>query len=75
VRPTITFSHVMVDGDQAFLRASGQGVGRYGPYSQPYYGYWFRAVDDGYADIIEFNDPTEMETQLFGKMLVPTETT
>lgn len=74
VRPTITFSHVMVDGDQAFLRGSGTGgEGRYGSYTQPYYGYWFRVVEEGYAEIIEFNDPTELETKLYGKKLVPAE--
>jgi ketosteroid isomerase-like protein len=72
VRPTIEFSHAMVDGDQAFLRAAGRnGVAKYGPYSQPYYGYWFRAVKEGYAEIVEFNDTTEMETQMYGKKLVP----
>jgi hypothetical protein len=72
VRPTIEFSHTMVDGDQAFLRAAGRnGTAKYGPYSQPYYGYWFRAVKEGYAEIVEFNDTTEMETKMYGKTLVP----
>lgn len=70
-RPTISFSHILVDGDQAFLRASGKGVGKYGPYEQPYYGYYFRVEGDGYAEIIEYLDTVQLEVALFGKTLVP----
>lgn len=74
VRPTIKFSHIMVDGDMALLRAVGQGgKARYGSYSQPYYGYWFRAVEEGYAEIIEWNDPIEMATKMYGAAVVPPE--
>jgi len=73
VRPKIKFSHVMVDGDMALLRASGQGTAKYGPYSQPYYGYWFRAVKEGYAEIVEWNDPIEMATKMYGIAMVPPE--
>jgi ketosteroid isomerase-like protein len=74
VRPTIKFSHVMVDGDMVLLRAVGSnGRTQYGSYNQPYYAYWIRVEKDGYAEIIEFNDTTEMETQMYGKKLVPPE--
>jgi len=68
VRSTIEFSHIMADGDQAFLRAAGRdGTAKYDPCSQPYYGYRFRTVEDGYAEIVEFNGPTEIETQTYGR--------
>jgi ketosteroid isomerase-like protein len=74
IRPTIKFSHIMVDGDMALLRASGSnGTAKYGPYAQPWYGYWFRAVDEGYAEIIEWNDPIEMATKMYGTKLVSPE--
>jgi ketosteroid isomerase-like protein len=70
VRPEIGFSHIMVDGDMALLRASGRGTAKYGPYTQPYYGYWFRATEEGYAEIIEWNDPIEMATKMYGTTLI-----
>jgi hypothetical protein len=68
-RPTIRFSQVLVDGDQAFLRASGKGEGIYGVYEQPYYGYYFRVEGDGYAEIIEYLDTVQLEVALFGSKL------
>lgn len=65
-RPTIEFSNVLVDGDQAFLRAAGKGEGLYGVYEQPYYGYYFRVEGDGYAEIIEYLDTVQLEVALFG---------
>lgn len=70
-RPTITFSDILVDGDKAFLRASGIGAGRYGVYKQPYYGYYLRREGGGLAEIIEFFDPFQVESALFGNKLVP----
>lgn len=69
-RPTITFSDIIVDGDKAFLRASGIGRATYGVYKQPYYGYYLRAEGDGLAEIIEYFDPFQIESCFFGKKLV-----
>lgn len=70
-RPEIKFSDIVVDGDKAFLRAVGVGAGSYGPYKQPYYGYFLRAEGDGLGEIIEYLDPVQLEVALFGKKLVP----
>lgn len=69
-RPQMKFSHILVDGDQAFLRASGKGNGLYAPYEQPFYGFYFRVEGDGFAEMIEYLDPTQLEISLFGKKLV-----
>lgn len=69
-RPRLKFSHILVDGDQAFLRASGKGAGLHGPYEQPFYGFYFRVEGDGFAEMVEFLDPVQLETSLFGKKLV-----
>jgi ketosteroid isomerase-like protein len=70
-RPEIKVSEIMVDGDKAFIRAVGVGAGQYGPYKQPYYGYFLRAEDDGLSEIIEYLDPVQLELAVFGKKLVP----
>lgn len=70
-RPKIVFSDVVVDGDKAFLRAVGEGAGTYGPYKQPYYGYFLRAEGEGLGEIIEFLDTVQLEIALFGNKLVP----
>lgn len=70
-RPEIVFSDMVVDGDKAFLRAVGSGAGTYGPYKQPYYGYFLRAEGEGLSEIIEYLDPVQLEINLFGKKLVP----
>ncbi|GGJ53092.1 hypothetical protein CDQ92_11510 [Sphingopyxis bauzanensis] len=69
-RPRMRVSHILVDGDQAFVRASGKGAGIHGPYEQPYYGFYFRAANEGFSELVEFLDPTELEISLFGKKLV-----
>jgi hypothetical protein len=69
-RPKIEFSDVLIEGNKAFLRASGVGRATYGPYIQPYYGYYLRADGDGLAEIIEFFDPFQIEAAFFGKKLV-----
>ncbi|KAK5059832.1 hypothetical protein LTR84_009715 [Exophiala bonariae] len=69
-RPTIVFSDIIVDGDKAFLRASGIGKATHGVYKQPYYGYYLRAEGDGLAEIIEYFDPFQIESAFFGKKLV-----
>lgn len=69
-RPEIKFSDIVVDGDKAFLRAVGVGAGAYGPYRQPYYGYFLRAEGEGLSEIIEYLDPVQLEVALFGKKLV-----
>lgn len=69
-RPAMRFSHILIDGDQAFLRASGEGHGRHGPYAQPYYGFYFRVEGDGFAELVEYLDPVQLELALFGKRLV-----
>ena len=71
-RPQMKFSHILVDGDQAFLRASGKGDGLYGPYEQPFYGFYFRVKGEGFAEMIEYLDPVQLEISLFGKKLVET---
>jgi len=73
VPPKITFSEILVDGDKAFLRASGHGEGVFGHYEQPYYGFYLRVEGDGLAEVIEFMDPTQVEIACFGKKLVPAE--
>lgn len=62
---------VVVDGDQAFLRASGGGEGLYGAYEQPHYGYYMRVEGEGFAEIIEYMDPTQLELAFLGRKLVP----
>lgn len=69
-RPRMRVSHILVDGDQAFVRASGKGAGIFGPYEQPYYGFYFRTAGEGFAELLEFLDPTQLEISLFGKMLI-----
>lgn len=73
-RPKITFTDVLVDGDKAFLRASGIGRATYGVYRQPYYGYYLRAEGDGLAEMVEYFDPFQIEAAFFGKKLVDAET-
>jgi hypothetical protein len=70
-RPEIKISDVVVDKDKVFIRAVGEGVGTYGPYNQPYYGYFLRAEGEGLSEIIEYLDPVQLEVALFGKKLVP----
>jgi len=71
VRPQMKFSEVVIDGDRAFLRASSTGgAGKYGPYAQPFYGFYLRVEGDGLAELIEFLDPVQLEVSLFGKKLV-----
>jgi len=71
VRPQMKFSEVLVDGDRAFLRASSTGgVGTYGPYEQPYYGFYLRVEGEGFAELVEYLDPTQLDVFLFGKKLV-----
>jgi hypothetical protein len=74
VPPKLTVSHILVDGKQGFLRAAGSGkeVGINGPYRQPYYGWYFRAAGDGFAELIEYFDTVQIETALFGRKLVET---
>ena len=62
---------IIVDGDRAFLRASGQAEFLYGRYVQPHYGYYMRVEGDGFAEIIEYMDPVQLELAMFGKKLVP----
>ena len=62
-----TFSDIIIDGDRAFLRASGVGKATHGVYKQPYYGYYLRAEGDGLAEIIEYFDPFQIESCFFGK--------
>lgn len=69
-RPKIVFSDILVDGDKAFLRASGIGKATYGVYEQPYYSYYLRAEGDGLSEIIEFFDPFQIEAAFYGKKLV-----
>lgn len=52
--PKIKVADILVDGDRAFVRAVGVGAGAYGPYHQPYYGYFLREQGDGLAEIIEY---------------------
>ena len=70
VRPEIKVSEILVDGDKAFIRAMGVGAGAYGPYEQPYYGYFLRAEGEGLSEIIEYLDPVQLELSVFGKKLV-----
>lgn len=69
-RPQIKASEILVDGDKAFIRAVGTGAGKYGPYKQPYYGYFLRAKGEGLSEIIEYLDPVQLELAVFGKKLV-----
>jgi ketosteroid isomerase-like protein len=70
-RPQMHFSDVMIDGDKAFLRASSTGgAGKYGPYAQPYYGFFLRVEGDGFAELVEYLDPLQLEVSLFGKRLI-----
>ncbi|KAK5059841.1 hypothetical protein LTR84_009724 [Exophiala bonariae] len=69
-RPEIKVSEILVDGDKAFIRAVGVGAGQYGPYKQPYYGYFLRAEGDGLSEIVEYLDPVQLELAVFGKKLV-----
>jgi hypothetical protein len=72
IPPKVTFSDFVVDGDKGFLRGAGSegSMGVTGPYRQPYYGWYVRAEGDGFAEMIEFLDPNQLETALFGKKLV-----
>jgi hypothetical protein len=70
VWPSMRFSDTVVDGDKAFLRASGRGEGLFGPYEQPFYGFYIRVEGSGFAELIEFLDPTQLEIAVFGKKLV-----
>lgn len=70
-RPEIKVSDVVVDKDKAFIRAIGVGEGTYGPYKQPYYGYFLRAEGEGLSEVIEYLDPVQLEVAVFGKKLVP----
>lgn len=70
-RPKIKFSDVIIDGDKAFLRASGKGAGTYGPYEQPYYGYFLKVEGDGLVEIVEYLDTVQLEVALYGQKLVP----
>lgn len=70
-RPQMEFSEIMIDGNRAFLRASSTGgAGKYGPYAQPHYGFYLRVEGDGFAELVEFLDPVQLEVSLFGKKLV-----
>jgi hypothetical protein len=69
-RPKIKVSDMVVDGDKVFIRAVGVGAGAFGPYEQPYYGYFLRAEGEGLAEIIEYLDPVQLEVAVFGKRLV-----
>ncbi|WP_176596501.1 MULTISPECIES: nuclear transport factor 2 family protein [Sphingobium] len=70
-RPQMTFSEIMIDGYRAFLRASSTGgAGRYGPYAQPFYGFYLRVEGEGFAELVEFLDPLQLDVALFGKRLV-----
>lgn len=68
--PEIRFSHRVVDGAHAFLRAVGRGEGAYGAYDQPFYGYYLRAEAEGLAEIIEYLDTAQIEIALYGKKFV-----
>lgn len=68
--PDIKVSDVLVDGDKAFLRASGRAAAAYGTYDQPYYGFFLHAKGDGFAEIVEFLDTVQIEVALFGRKLV-----
>ncbi|GAY22558.1 MULTISPECIES: nuclear transport factor 2 family protein [Sphingobium] len=71
VRPQMTFSEIMIDGYRAFLRASSTGgAGKYGPYAQPFYGFYLRVEGEGFAELVEFLDPLQLDVALFGKRLV-----
>lgn len=72
--PKIKVSDIVVDGDKAFVRAVGVGAGAYGPYKQPYYGYFLRVEGDGLAEIVEYLDTVQLEVALYGKKLVPAAT-
>ncbi len=69
-RPKITFSDIVFDGENAFLRASGRGMGTYGAYDQPYYGYFLRIEGDGLIEIVEYLDTVQLEFALYGQKLV-----
>lgn len=72
VPPKVQFRQFIVDGDHGFLLGSGSegSKGVTGPYRQPYYGWYVRTEGDGFAEMIEFLDPNQLETALFGKRLV-----
>ncbi|AMK24361.1 MULTISPECIES: nuclear transport factor 2 family protein [unclassified Sphingobium] len=72
--PMIKVSDILIDGDRAFIRAVGAGAGAYGPYHQPYYGYFLRVEGEGLAEIVEYLDTVQLEIALYGKKLVPAET-
>jgi ketosteroid isomerase-like protein len=68
--PTLKFGEIVADGDKGAFRASGAGVGPTGPYNQPYYIWYVRVQDGGFAEMIEFLDTVALETAGFGKKLV-----
>ena len=69
--PSLTFGEVIVEGDKAAVRASGTGVGPTGPYRQPYYMFYIRVANGGFAEVIEYLDTVEVEEAAYGKKLVP----
>lgn len=71
--PKIKVSDIVIDGDKAFLRATGVGAGAYGRYEQPYYGYFLRVEGDGLSEIVEYLDTVQLEVALYGKALVAAE--
>lgn len=68
--PRLKFEPEIVDGNRAAIRASGTGLGAYGPYEQPYYTWIVEVEGDGFSEMIEFIDTVELECAIFGKSLV-----
>lgn len=70
--PTLTFSELIVEGNRAVALASGHGIGPTGlPYDQPHYAMVLRIENGAITDVVEFMDTVEIETQIFGRKLVP----
>jgi ketosteroid isomerase-like protein len=68
--PAVTFEEPVVDGNRAVLLGGGEGVGPTGAFNQPYYAFVMRIAGDEITEIIEFMDPCQLETGLFGRKLV-----
>jgi ketosteroid isomerase-like protein len=69
--PVIYLDELIVEGDRGVALAHGSAPARYGTYSQKHYAFVFTIDRESVADLVEFMDPTQLHTAVFGQTLLP----
>ena len=69
--PTIKLQELIIDGNRGVALASGSAPAKYGTYTQKHYAFVFKVENDKVTELIEFMDPTQLHTKVFGQQLSP----